>query len=93
MFPVTALCVNEGEQMPAVKCVLLFELFISLALVKGPGVWSQWSDHIIRDTCSFFFLVCSFFFSFSGSSVSVNVKKTNKELCKLTFLFPGCFAV
>lgn len=57
----TALCVNEGEQMPAVKCVLLFELFISLALVKGPGVWSQWSDHIIRDTCSFFFLVCSFF--------------------------------
>lgn len=33
------------------------------------------------------------FFSFSGSSVSVNVKKTNKELCKLTFLFPGCFAV
>lgn len=40
----------------------------------------------------FFWFVC-FFFSFSGSSVSVNVKKTNKELCKLTFLFPCCFAV
>lgn len=41
----------------------------------------------------FFWFVWFFFFSFSGSSVSVNVKKTNKELCKLTFLFPGCFAV
>lgn len=62
MFPLAALCVNGGEPMPAVKCVLLFELFISLALVKGPGVWSQWSDHIIRDTCSFFWFVRFFQF-------------------------------
>lgn len=62
MFPLTALCVNEGEQMPAVKCVLLFELFISLALVKGPGDWSQWSDHVIRDTC---FGLFGFLFIFS----------------------------
>lgn len=41
--------------MPAVKCALLCTLFIFLALVKGPGVLSRWSDPIIRDTFFFFF--------------------------------------
>lgn len=70
--------------------MLLCELFIFLVLVKGPGVWSRWSDPIIRDTFFFFFWFVRFSV-FSGTSISVNVKKINKELCKLNVLFLNFF--
>lgn len=74
-------------------CVTIWAVYF---LGFGEGTWGlvpvEW-PHYQGYLFFFFFGLFGFFFSFSGSSVSVNVKKTNKELCKLTFLFPGCFAV
>lgn len=48
--------------MPAVKCALLCALFIFLALVKGPGVWSQWSNTHYQGYFFVLFCLCFLFF-------------------------------